>query len=531
MYHNKKHGWKWAALLLLLMSAALYGCSGEGNSPSAQGEGAVTSGSGDSGQADSAEEEAPIEVTWGIHFAAAGVVSDTPVQQELEERYNIQIKPVKITDASIASGEIPDVFTLGDPKDVAAYQAQGLLMPIEPSMLEEKLPEYYRDLQAVDAQLTGPATFDDQLWAVPMFVTKRNYDFAMLWRKDWLDQVGIAKVPETLEEFEAAVYAFTREDPDGNGRDDTYGLTGTMTTTWSSGFYSIFGAYGIEPTMWHARDGEIVNGSVMPEAKEALALLRQWYADKVIDPEFITDTQDNYRTKLYNGRIGVIEETVSRLYSDSAPTTAEMLALNPDAELAPGVNPTGPGGHGSWSWGSKSNYIVFGKQLQEEPEKLARILTIMRDQSTDEALHRLASSGYEGEQWQYIEGDSGPIEYLPGYEKAEGRYQMGAGLFAFGSIQEIAMRERMMNPQMVEAIDAYSSGDQWTDALYFSALPSGGQYNEDLTLLMQRTYAEIITGQKELDAFDAFVEEWYAKGGSVLTEEANALYAELQLGA
>ena len=35
---------------------------------------------------------------------------------------------------------------------------------------------------------------------------------------------------------------------------------------------------------------------------------------------------------------------------------------------------------------------------------------------------------------------------------------------------------------------------------------------------------DIITGAKPIEAFDGFVEQWYANGGQILTDEANALY-------
>jgi hypothetical protein len=37
-------------------------------------------------------------------------------------------------------------------------------------------------------------------------------------------------------------------------------------------------------------------------------------------------------------------------------------------------------------------------------------------------------------------------------------------------------------------------------------------------------YAEIIRGDKSLEAFDAFVEEWHSRGGEVMTKEANDMY-------
>ena len=47
----------------------------------------------------------------------------------------------------------------------------------------------------------------------------------MIARRDWMDKLGIESVTN-LEEFEAMLEAFTRQDPDGNGVDDTYGIHG-----------------------------------------------------------------------------------------------------------------------------------------------------------------------------------------------------------------------------------------------------------------------------------------------------------------
>ncbi len=467
----------------------------------------------------------PIEISWGIHFAADGVVNDSEVQKWLEQKFNVKIKPVKVTDASIASGDVPDIFMLGDPANVIAYQNQGVLMSIDQNMLKEKMPEYYADIEK-KKELFQTVTVNNELWAIPMFIDLKPYDLAMLWRKDWLDKVGINKVPESLDEFEQAVYAFAQKDPDGNGVKDTYGLTGTATSTWSSGFYSIFGAFGVEPTMWMEKNGQIVNGSVMPETKEALAKLRKWYADGVIDPEFITDTQDSYRKKLYNNRIGVIEEQISKGALPESATVKEMLSLNPDAKMAFAKNPKGPGGDGSWDWGIKSNFMVIGNKVKDQPEKLEKLFEILKAQSSDEETINRTSLGVKGTQWDFVESGatSGATKFLPGFEKQEQRDQLGIRLFSFGNITTQAYRDKYSDPKLNEAVKTYSSAPRWTDALLFSALPSDGKYKQDLTSLMQKYFAQIISGEIPLEDFDKFVTEWKAKGGDELTKEANEVY-------
>ena len=46
---------------------------------------------------------------------------------------------------------------------------------------------------------------------------------AIVIRKDWLDNLGL-EVPTTPEELLAVAEAFTYDDPDGNGVDDTYAI-------------------------------------------------------------------------------------------------------------------------------------------------------------------------------------------------------------------------------------------------------------------------------------------------------------------
>ncbi|MBB3113298.1 putative aldouronate transport system substrate-binding protein [Paenibacillus phyllosphaerae] len=469
----------------------------------------------------------PVEISWGIHFQANAVVENSPVQQWLEKKFNVKIKPVKVTDASIASGEVPDLFMLGDPANVSAYQSQGVLMDIDPTMLKEKMPEYAKDVESANA-LFQTVTFDDKLWAIPMFIDLKPYDLAMLYRKDWLDKVGITKIPETLDEFEKAAYAFAKNDPDGNGKQDTYGLTGTATSTWSTGFYSIFGAFGIEPTMWQEQNGQLVNGSIRNEAKDAVAKLAQWYKDGVIDPEFITDTQDSYRKKLYNGRIGTIEEQIGKAALEDGATITGMKAINPEAQLVLGKNPQGPGGSGSWDWGTKSNFVVLGRQVKEDPEKLAKIFEILNAESNDEETINMTSMGEKGKHWDFAESGAttGATKFLPEFEKQEQRDALGIRLFSLGNITTRAYREKYSNPKLNDVVRSFSTSPSWTDSLLFAALPSDGKYKQELTALTQKYFAQFISGEIPLTDWDKYVAEWKAKGGDELTKEANDLYVK-----
>ena len=98
----------------------------------------------------------------------------------------------------------------------------------------------------------------------------------MLIRQDWLDSLGL-EAPTTIDEFESVIAAFTNEDPDGNGKNDTYGFTFSgkdgYNTGWVSDPVMIFSAYtGKKPPMqWSEENGKLAYGSVADGNKEALS--------------------------------------------------------------------------------------------------------------------------------------------------------------------------------------------------------------------------------------------------------------------
>ena len=86
----------------------------------------------------------------------------------------------------------------------------------------------------------------------------------MFIRQDWLDNLGL-KMPTTIEELKEVARAFTEDDPDGNGQNDTYGLAvdGVEVLTKSigtlEGFFECFGLYPGSDAMTFMDDG---NGKV-----------------------------------------------------------------------------------------------------------------------------------------------------------------------------------------------------------------------------------------------------------------------------
>ena len=116
------------------------------------------------------------------------------------------------------------------------------------------------------------------------------------------DKLGL-EVPTTLDEYYKVATAVAKEDPDGNGVDDTFAFGGyqNVDTSW---FDHIFGAYGALPNYWMLQDGHLVNGSIQPGMKDALVFLNKMYTDGLIDPEFVTDDPKRWQQKVKSGVFG-----------------------------------------------------------------------------------------------------------------------------------------------------------------------------------------------------------------------------------
>ena len=57
------------------------------------------------------------------------------------------------------------------------------------------------------------------------------------------------------------------------------------------------------------------------------------------------------------------------------------------------------------------------------------------------------------------------------------------------------------------------------EALHFGDTPSMKLKWWKLKQLEKEAYLQIVTGQKSLDFFDKFVEQWYQEGGREITDE------------
>lgn len=486
--------------------------------------------------ASDAQELEPITLRWvGAEYGP--VADDAPVVKMVEEKFNVTIEPVYIEASKkaellglmFASNDVPDIWSAPTMIAYREWARQEVLAKIDEAIVTQYAPAIADEINSWIAETGDPlwkwTLVDGVSYGIPQLNVDSTYPQPVIWRDDWLENVGIDKIPETIEEFETALYAFTNDDPDQNGKNDTYGLS-------KEGLNAIYGITGYYREFWQERDGQLVYGGIQPEYKEVLGMLAKWYADGVIDPEFaVGENQGGYWAVSHSFVNGVIGMTgMANFYHWNYPyfeggaggvgNYENFVQLQPEGHYAFGTPATKDGVGGRNVGSIAASATCFGYQLEEETAKLERIMLILNEGATDFDYYMYIKNGIEGEHRDLVHGDA---TYKEEFKAVDAQSALGASnMFCPWQSMRFYKLQRPNNYNFADStVGLYSK----IKNVVTEQLPSEIDYRADLEKLMNETYTAIISGNKPVDYFDDFVAEWLKSGGQQLTDEANAWYA------
>jgi putative aldouronate transport system substrate-binding protein len=443
---------------------------------------------------------------------------------------------------AIVSGDLPDVMT------VTAAQMVQLAENDLIYDMSELWDTYASDLTKEYYTMQGEAVLnaakvDGKLMAVPASTSPFGDGYFIWIRQDWMDKLGL-KAPETISDVLAICEAFTTQDPDGNGENDTYGLS--ICKELYNGFADIqafSAAYSAFPNMWvEDASGNLVYGSTLPEMKQALQVLATMYANGQIDPEFGVKDGGKAAETIVSNKVGVTYgvqwNPIYPFLSNylSAPETVDWvgygLVSNSDKVYCP------------QSFGASDFYVV--SKDCEHPEALIKMINLYFETNWGET-----------NQFDYY--------YMPQENNATSVWKFSPvtpeqplkNLSAFKTLQE-ARANGTVSELTGEAasiqgnIDAFYNGDSsfwgwmkiygengvFTNSLKYEAngeffyekfagAPTETMVERKSSLkdLELESFIKIIMGSSPIDSFDEFVTSWYALGGQQITDEVNAWYA------
>lgn len=502
---------------------------------------------------------------WTQYYVAPSA-EDAVTIKYLEDKFNVDINILPIEDGNfmevlntyIVGGDIPDVMRLKDPTIFSTYVDQDVLGEIDMELVKEYFPIYYNAMMAFqDGLFLQYGSVDGAQYGLPAIASGNQFHLPVVYNKTWMENVGVTETPKTLDELHTLMQKFTFEDPDKNGKNDTYGLS-------SDGMRNVFGAYGINPGAADGRtdhsafqviDGQLEYVATHEHYKEALKTLHDWYVEGLIDPEFITGentggywaishsmvnnrigmtVRGNYYHWVQTGEYQVKNENGEMVDCDPGAVAKEFEAANPDQDLILGDPVEGPYGAGVKSWNLLAQIYAFNPELTENTDKFIRVLAIMNEMAQ---LSTVNDADVMYQMWENLYGAEGDLWYVVDKEgkefatteKYNELYPSDAAVNNFGRTE---YGPTLPDPQVgAGARWAYSLGydQKGISSIMQFSLPLMAEYQTNLTNLKDNWMVSFITGAKDIDAdWDAYIAEMNASGLDKMVEEARDYYASMQ---
>jgi putative aldouronate transport system substrate-binding protein len=443
-------------------------------------------------------------------------------------QYIESAKAVEIMNLRFASGDIPDVYSnLGY---VRFYDLvnEGIGGTIPEKLLRSAAPNIAKYFDELGDNCWAVAKHENgEIFTFPGVNAEYMYGSAIIWRQSWLDKLG-EEIPKTLSDAERIFYKFAKEDPDGNEKDDTYGLS-------ADGMTQVFRAYGVAD-IFEDENGMLQYPVCSSKYKEALELLAKWYKDGILDPEYITgENKGGYSALSHSfcsGRIGFTARGINNHWRPvewikeypSIPPFANQELFNqtfPDETYTYGWPLEGPYGDKSTGFIRYSYWSGFSKKFTDDVPKLTAFLKFVEWSNgfNNPEDYLLVRYGIKGKHWDYDENNT--PAYKEGYRTPDEQY--GAGLVCVFNFTNYYHAVNLANP-------FYSS---WRDKLYTEpgrsimnksyfvrSLPSAAEFSE-LTKLQEEFNVDVITGKRFASDYDDFLAQWRKMGGDKMTKEAN----------
>lgn len=465
-------------------------------------------------------------------------VQNQDVFEAMDEQYTDSVTMV------IAQNDLPDVMIVEDLDELQYLVDNDMIADLTDSYnncmsdtIKNIYGSYGRDILDV-------VTFGGKIMAIPE--TNISDGPNLIWlRKDWMDALGLS-APRTLSDVEEIIRQFKEKDPGHNGAGNTVGLVCDTSLCGGCGYSSeytldiIFAAYGAFPKQWiYDEDGNVVYGSVQPEAKEALAHIHELYKEGILDQDFLMRTSSNLIELIVDGQCG------SFFGPWWAPNNPLMQAVeqNKDAEWQPYLIATEESGLTSYHTQNPSGKYIVVRKGYEYPEIACKIVSVLFDylryndrdnqeivdyykENVDPTARPFAINVDDNNALQICYGELNHV--FAGDKSADDlnvlEYSYYEACESYLKDAENASAEDWAAyTSRITACKILNDGrTNKVESLYFGETETMVTDWWSLENLESDTYLKIVTGESSLDEFDRFVENWYQNGGETITKEVRA---------
>lgn len=342
-------------------------------------------------------------------FQTNNPTDDSPVVKKIDKLTNTNIHLRWVPNGSypdkfnvtLASGNLPDIMVVEDKASGSFVKAAeaGQFWNLTPYL------KNYSNLGKINKIVMKNATINGKLYGIPRVrILGRN---GITYRKDWLKNVGM-KPPKTIHQFYKMLKAFKNDDPDKDGKNDTYG----MVISKYQGPWDIMQTWFGVPNQWGKNSsGKLIPYFLSPNYIKALNFFKKLYNQKLINQDFAAMPPSKWSNPVLNNKAGVIVDVADRAHRLEYKYAQQVYGQNISSEKAALKNkwigvmgaPKGPYGRRSLPTKGFSGELVIPKSSVKSKAELKKVLTFL-NKMNNKNLQVLASDGIKGKDYTIKNG-------------------------------------------------------------------------------------------------------------------------------
>ena len=458
---------------------------------------------------------------WGELEVFRRLTEITNIQFEFEMSENSVFAEQK--NIALAGGEYPDMIWRDDSSaitDEETYGPQGVFLELS-GLIEEYAPNIRAMLEANPDVKAAITSLDGKIYGLPyVFSTATTQGHLGFFDSRWMENVGIEKVPETTDELYEMLKAFKEQDANGNGDPDDeipftcVGLTSTMGDLLIPAFTGVPVGLG-----FNIKDDKVVYGPALPEYKEFLLYAHKLYEEGLLDPEFSTQTTQQWQAKVKSDLCGVY--SMSPTGRDAETTTTKQLSLPPL------TSPTN-----SEKVVKKPDYMFPGRAFItnkcENPEAAIRLLDMFyatEENAVEGFCGTTVFAGWEGEHWEYTDDTETAYQWIApitGFGDINKTISVNMELPGYLNFHAMPVGSPLMENK-VEQVREMQMPYYMSSPLPYVRFTTeeserGNVIENDLYSHVVMMTTKFITGEESIDNFDSYLQTLEQIGLSELTD-------------
>jgi len=534
-------------LICVLLTSFITGCNNSNAASSSQSGSEETSYGENStaGPADDSEEIAlplvdtptTLSIWRPLHPTAAQYIqntSETYSAMALEEATGVTIEfihpPVGQESSAfsllLASGNYPDIVQMNAVQYPGGGDAgidEGVFLRLN-ELIDQHAPNYKALRESSEEKRKMTITDEGNIWAFYHINDEAEGPFnGMSVRGDWLTELGL-DTPKTTDDWHKMLAAFKEE----KGCEAPLVVANNATVAYNT--HTFMSAYGVT-NEFYVEDGQVKFGPGEPGYREYIETMRQWYAEGLIDPDFLTRTNLPYMAYPPMELVGNNE---SGAFPNNWDMTGEYwhemgAATDPNFYALAVPAPVKEEGD-TLNIGFASYSVLHPNAITtscENPELAVKWLDFLYTQQGSDILNY----GQEGVTFEYVDGQPVYTDMIMNPE--DGRtprdaiismtYHDGMGLMDYRRFWQVSNTERL------DAIDVWRSNNDYSGNLPTISLTveeadlKNSIYPDIYTLVSEKT-VKYIVGSESMDTYDSFVEQIEAMNIDAVLKVQQAAY-------